>query len=150
MTSRLAELLERIRPAGTPGSPSDLVSRYEQAVADEIAALAEVLAGIDDEVDDVLADARTRAERLRSDAERRAAELRSDLPDRIAVAESTTPEPAGGVADPVAARAAVESDREIRRLRERATSRMPDLVERAVAVIWDVAEAGGSRREAVP
>src|SRR5690606_19108647 len=70
---------------------------------------------------------------------RRAAEIRSDLPDRIAVAESAAPEPAGGVADPVAVRAAVESDREIRRLRERATSRMPDLVERALAVIWDVA-----------
>ena len=146
MASRLTELLDRIRPAGTPGAPSDPVPRHEQAVAAELAGLATVLAGFDAEVDDILADARAEAERLRVEAERRAQQLRGDLPDRIAVAEATALDSTPEHDDPDGERFERECDEQVRRIRARASALAPELVERAIAVIWDdVASGSGDR-----
>jgi len=148
MASRLTDLLERIRPAGTPGAPSDLISRREQAVTDELAELATALARLDDEADAVVAEARSLATRVRAEAEREAGQIRSDLPDRVAVAESSGLGSSTPDDDPEAARVIRESDREIAELRERAVSLLPDLVDRAVAVVWDLLAEPEAEREA--
>lgn len=136
MASRLSELLDRIRPAGTPGAPSDQVSQRRQATAGEIAALASLLARLEEEADAVVADARAEAGRMRADAERRAAQIRADLPDRLAVAEASGSGSSGADADGEVARLSADSEREIEQLRSRAEPRMGGLVDEAIAVVW--------------
>lgn len=145
MASRLSELLDRIRPAGTPGAPSDVISQRRQATAGEIAELSMALSRFDDEADGIIADARVQADRARADAERRVEEIRADLPDRIAVAESSGLRSADDGIDDEVARVSAESEREIERLRSQAEPRLALLVDEAVSVVWALLPSPGER-----
>lgn len=138
MASRLSELLERIRPAGTPGAASDLVSQRRRATAEEIAELSLVLRRFDTDVDDLLDDARARAARIRADALRQAARVRADLPDRIAVEEASGVQPIEDRSQHEIARISDESERRIALVRSQAAERTDGLVDAAIAVIWSL------------
>jgi len=147
MSSRLSQLLERIRPAGVPGAPGESAPQRDQAAAEEIAELARVLSRFDAEVNEVLETARDHAARLLIDAERRAEQIRVDIPDRLAAAESLVFAPVDGRDDAEAVAVAAESRREIGRVRQRAEPRMAELVDDAVAVIWRLLPMSGSAGE---
>ena len=137
MAPRLSELLERIRPAGAPGAPTEgeLQHRLDRR-ADEIATLTTVLASFEAEADAVVARARAEADRLRSEAQRRVHEIAASLPDRVAVAEARA-------AQLLEERDQVEHERirseavaTISTLQTRAEVQIPALVEEAMAMIW--------------
>lgn len=144
MASRLSELLERIRPAGTPGAPSDLISQRQQAAAEELAELVRVLSCFEVEADDVVAGAREQAARVRADAERRAEETRANLPERLAVVESSGVRQVEDRGDVEIARIAAESEQEIARLTSRAEVHLPELVDTSIEVIWGMLPASES------
>lgn len=137
MPTRLSELLERIRPAGAPGAPSEgELQQHLDRRAGEIAAITDLLDGFEAEAGAVADEARARAERLEAQSERRVREIVSGLPDRVAVAEAR------------AARHLEEADRAeiqgigsaadatIAHLRARGEDRIPQLVDEAIATIW--------------
>jgi hypothetical protein len=81
----LSELLERIRPAGAPGAPSEGDrQRDEFDRAHEVAGIASVLAGFEEEVGKLIGAANKEAEQIRVGADLRANQIRSSVPDRIA------------------------------------------------------------------
>ena len=137
MVSRLSELLERIRPAGAPGAPTEGEFQHRpDRRAQEIATLAAVLASFEAEADGVVATARAEADRLRSEAQRRVHEIAGSLPDRVAVAEARA-------AQLLEERDQVEHERirseavaTISTLQTRAEVQIPALVEEAMAMIW--------------
>lgn len=147
MSSRLSQLLERIRPAGVPGAPGESTPQRDQAAADEIAELVRVLERFDAEAGEVLDTARSLAARLLIDAERRAEQIRVDIPDRLAAAESLVFAPADGRDDAEAVALEAESRRQIAVVRQRAEPRIPELVGDAIAVIWRLLPTSGSSAE---
>ena len=93
MPARLSELLERIRPTGAPGAPSEGErERLEIGRTEEVAAIAAVLSAFEQEADALIAAANDQATRLHNDAERRAHEIRNGLPDQVAAAETAETE----------------------------------------------------------
>jgi F0F1-type ATP synthase membrane subunit b/b' len=138
---RLSDLLERIRPVGAPGAPTEGESRREQAETDELAELARVLASLDAEADAIVADARRRAEEVGDDGARRAAQLRAELADRVAVAGAGGADPGEHAVDDEVAEMAAATDAEIDRRRRDATADTDRLVERAVDIVWALLDA---------
>lgn len=139
MARRLSELLERIRPAGSPGAAGTAEPNVERAVADEISMLVDALRPFEDEVDAELDAARTRAEAIYADGERRAALVRDGAAERIALETA-----AARASD----RTRVEEERhriaeatavEIARRRERADAARDVLAARVIDVLRDLA-----------
>lgn len=143
MAPRLSEILERIRPAGAPGAPTEGEFQHRlDRRADEIATLTAVLASFEAEADAVVARARAEADRLRSEAQRRVHEIAASLPDRVAVAEARA-------AHLLEERDQVEHERirseaaaTISNLQARAEVQIPALVEEAMAMIWSQVPSG--------
>ncbi len=136
MARRLSELLERIRPAGTPGAPADASSQREQAALDEIADVVALLADFETEADAVIADAHRQAATLRSDAARAAQRIRAEIPDRVAVAQASWTAAAERRSGAAAEQLAEDARAQIAVLRAR-----PDidrLVDDAVAALWEL------------
>ncbi len=89
MPLRLSELLERIRPSGTPGAPSEgQQQRIDADRAEELAELAEVLRQYEEEADALVAAANERASGRVQAAEREARQIRSGLADQVAVVQA--------------------------------------------------------------
>jgi hypothetical protein len=137
MVLRLSELLERIRPAGTPGAPTEgeLQQRNDRR-ADEIATLAAILTSFETEADLLVATARTEADQVRSRGHSRAHETTAAVPDRMAVAEAEA-------AHLLEQRDRVETEQlqsqtelTISQLRVKAEARTPLCVEEIMEVIW--------------
>ena len=136
MVMRLSELLERIRPAGTPGAPTEGESQRQLAAAEEIADIVRVLHRFEAEADGVVAATQETADRLREDAERRAQRVRADLHDRIAVASALGARPETQRSDSESAGITDATAREIDRLRAEGTAHIEHLVDVALAAIW--------------
>jgi hypothetical protein len=133
----LSELLERIRPAGAPGAPTEGErQRRRDDRASEIAGIAHVLASFEAESRTTVAAANAEGERLRRVGQARAAEARAGAPDRIAVGVVQAGERHQDLDRSDAARVRAEADREIACLQERAEADIPRLVDRAMQVIW--------------
>lgn len=140
MALRLGDLLERIRPVGTPGAPTDAGPQRELVAIEEIGELVTSLARIEAEADAVIATARARAESVRSEAEHAARRIRADLPDLVAVAKTAGVAPLDDATDgeiaQIAASAAVEIDA------LRAGSDLDAIVSRVVDLIWQTVDRG--------
>lgn len=134
---RLSELLERIRPAGTPGAPTDgEVQRREDRRAAEIETITAILSSFETEADTIIATARNRADQVRSEGHSSALETAASVPDRMAMAEAES-------ARVLEQRDRVETELlrsqtelTISQLRAQAQARTPLLVEEVMELIW--------------
>jgi vacuolar-type H+-ATPase subunit H len=136
---RLSELLERIRPAGSPGAAAEGEQQHRDAmVQDEIAEVARLLAEFEREADRVVDDARREADHLRQDGERRAHQILAGRADRVAVAEAeaTSEQEDRETDDRDDILATARAD--IARMKQRADDRLPELVDAIVESIWAV------------
>lgn len=138
---RLSELLERIRPAGSPGAAAEGDEQHRRSILDaEIADIALRLAGFEQEAGQIMATAREDAEQLRRDGERRAERARAGLADRLAVARAAGTEPEQVEAERDAVVDATRHDAD--QLRRVADERVPALVETIVGSIWSMLPSG--------
>jgi len=142
MVLTLSELLERIRPTGTPGAPTEgEQQRRSEDRAAELVLVTAVLAKFEAEADEVVAiaelEAGTRLERARQEVRR----IEATLPDRVASAGAEIT--AIGDRRRDAEKVAIHTDaaEEVERLMNRADSAIPSLVEAAVEIIWDAISA---------
>lgn len=142
MAMRLSELLERIRPAGTPGSADGAESNVERAVADEIAPLVAVLRRYEGEVAAVLDAARVRADAIRADGERRAALVHDGAAERVATAAASVREADRTRVDDERRRIAEAARIEIERRRARADAAREQLAERVLLAVREIADDG--------
>ncbi len=134
MPIRLSELLDRIRPAGAPGAPSDAEPQRELAATEETSSVAALLHRLESEADEVIASAQEDADRIRADAERRAAELRSEVPDRVAVARADVSDAVEH--DVTASVASIAADAQARVTDLRARADLDGAVAAVVDLIW--------------
>lgn len=147
MGVQLSELLERIRPAGAPGAPSEGDrQRRRDDRAKELATIAAILADFELEADDVVAAARAEADLLRTRGEQRAHELHSAIAERVAVAEAETARNHTGHGDAAQAETRHTAERDIAALRARADAEIPLLVDKAIQVIVTSLTESGERR----
>ncbi len=137
MAPRLSELLERIRPAGTPGAPTEgELQRRDARRAEETASVIEIVAGFEAEAEAAVAEARGIADRLLDDAHRRARMITGRLPDHLAVAEAEASQTREHRDEAETELLRAESDRAISTLRDRAEVELPRLVDEMIEVIW--------------
>lgn len=137
MVLRLSELLERIRPAGTPGAPTEgELERRDDRRAAEILTITAILTSFETEADAIIATARAEADQVRSRGHSRAHETATAMPDRMAVAEAEA-------ANLIEQRDRVETvqlqsqtELTISQLRAEAEARTPLLVDEIMEVIW--------------
>ena len=140
MVTRLSELLERIRPIGTPGAPADATPQREQAALDEIADIRTLLAAFETEADAVVAAAHQRAAGIRSEADQAAQQIRADIPDLVAVARTGWTTDAEQRADETVERVNADADRQVAALG--IDARMDRVVAEVVDALWQL--AGGA------
>lgn len=145
MPPRLSELLERIRPAGTPGAPTEGEEQRQQVDrAREVAGIAAVLAAFEQEADAVIAAATTRATKLVHDAEREARQIRAAVPDRMATARAAAVREHQRRDEAEQARLEAQIAAEVAHLESRAAERIPKLVAAASHAVWAI--VGDDRR----
>jgi hypothetical protein len=132
---RLSDLLERIRPAGAPGASSEGESRRADAELEELGAVARALARLDAEADAVIEAARTEAAEVRAAGDERARRALAELPDRVAAAEAA---PGSDPGDAELAGTVAGTERDLAQRRAAADAVFDDLVDRAVAAIWEL------------
>lgn len=134
---RLSELLERLRPSGTPGAPTQGEQQRQREVQEhEIAAVSAKLRALEAEADQVIAQGRAEAERLRHDGERRAQLVRAQLPDRIATARAAAVRQDEDHGEGEIADVGRNAKRDIARIEADAETRVPQLADTVVATIW--------------
>lgn len=148
MALTLSELLERIRPVGSPGAPADGErSRLERDRARELAGVTELLAAFERDAAAVVSAAEDRAHRSVAAARDGARGAMADMSERAAVAGAAIV--AAGERDEEAGIRDVRDDaaREVERIVARADERIPAIVAAAMEVILAVGrvETGGDR-----
>lgn len=137
MVPRLSELLERIRPAGTPGAPTEgELQRRDARRAEETASVTEIVAGFEAEAEAVIVEARAITDRLLGDARHRARGIAGRLPDHLAEAEAEASQTRGHRDEAETEHVRAEADRAISTLRDRAEVEIPRLVDETIEVIW--------------
>lgn len=138
MVVRLSELLDRIRPAGAPGAPTDTEPQRELAASEETASLTRAIAELEAEADEIVADARARADSIRVDGERAARRVRSELAERVAIATAEAADEAASATTDLAASITSDSDAQVEELwatadPDRLAADIVDLIWRSVA-----------------
>lgn len=134
---RLSELLERLRPAGTPGAPTEGEQQRRHELREhEVAAVTTVLREFEAAADEVVAEGRAEAERIRRDGERRAHLVEAQLPDRIAIARADAVRLHDERGENEITDVEQRARRDIARIEQQAAKRMPELADAVVAVIW--------------
>lgn len=141
MVLRLSELLERIRPAGTPGAPTEGEKQRDQlAQHREISDIAAALAAFDTEADALIAAASAEAAEIDRDAERKAREIRAAVPDRIAAIQAATARGHEKQDDAEQTQVVDQTGSEVARLTSQAAALTPRLVAAVTEAVWAIAE----------
>lgn len=134
----LSELLERIRPTGTPGAPNEgEQQKWREGRTAELAEVTKLLAEFEDHAQDVVAAAEADAKRRREDAQRQARRIAATLPDRIAIAKVEIADRDSERRDAEELRIRSAAEQEAARLLRTADEAIPGLVDTAVQLIWD-------------
>ena len=134
----IRELLERIRPAGTPGPPAEGERRRRSdARSAEIAEVVALLAEFEAEADAIVDAAETAGRRVQAEARARAARIAASTPDRVATAGAEVAARDEQGRDAEAATIRAQADQDAERLIERSKTTIPDVVGLAVQMIWD-------------
>ena len=137
MPLRLSELLERIRPAGAPGAPTEGEQQREEFDrASEMAEIAAVLAGFEEEANERAAVANAEAAKPGRDAEREARRIRSAIPDRVATVQAAAAIGHGTQGRSEQTAVAEETAKELARLTIQGEALIPDLVAAATDIVW--------------
>lgn len=137
MVQRLSELLERIRPAGTPGAPTEgELQRRDDRRAAEIETITAILTSFETEADAIIATARTEADQIRSRGYNRAHETAAAVPDGMAVAEAEAAHLIGQRDRVETEQLRSQTELTISQLRAEADTRTPLLVDEIMEVIW--------------
>jgi hypothetical protein len=143
MPLRLSELLERIRPAGTPGAPTEgEQQREEYDRAHEIGEIAVVLAAFEAEADALIRSATTDAAELGRDAERQARQIRAAVPERIATVQAAAAERHEKQDEADQTHVTDQTVAEVARLKGQAASLIPSLVAATTRVVWAIVPDG--------
>ncbi|MGB5759887.1 MAG: hypothetical protein WBM50_23440, partial [Acidimicrobiales bacterium] len=136
MPPGLSELLERIRPAGTPGAPSEGEQQREEFDrVNEIAELAAVLEAFEEEADAMTSAATEQAAAVRRDADRQARQIRAGVPDRIATVQAAATRAHDERDQAMRDSVGVETTAEVTRLETRAATLIPSLRDAALHTI---------------
>jgi cell division septum initiation protein DivIVA len=144
---QLSELLERLRPAGTPGAPTEGEQQRRHELREhEIATVSSTLRGFEAEAERVVAAGRAEADRLRRDGERRAQLVEAQLPDRIAVARGEAVQHDKERGDGEITTVKHDAERKIARIEADAESRVPQLADAVAATIWSTLETDTTGR----
>lgn len=142
MPLRLSELLERIRPAGSPGAPTEGEKRIGTPDhANELAEIASVLAVFEREAAALVDAATAMAAALARDAERQVRQIRSSVPDRIARAEAAAVRGHDQRFGVERRRMEAQTAGEVARLEAQGDELVPSLVVAAIDLIWVAADA---------
>lgn len=139
---RLSELLERLRPAGTPGAPTEGEQQRRHELREhEIAAVSAKLRTFEAGAEQVVAAGHAEAERLRSEGEQRVHAIRAQLPDRIAIAraEAVQQDEERGTSEITDVER--DAEQEIARIEAAADTQVPQLADAVVATLWSTLEA---------
>lgn len=137
MPLSLSELLERIRPAGTPGAPTEGEEQRENFDRDfEIAEISSVLAAFEEEANALVAAATTRATEMGRDAERQAHQIRASVPDRIATVQAAAVSKYRMEDEVAQLQLKDQTAAEVTRLKSRADDLIPTLVGAATDAVW--------------
>jgi len=133
----LSELLERIRPAGAPGAPTEgELQRRRDHRAGEIAPITAILASFEADAEALVTSAQAEADHLRSEGRRRTDEIRLGLADRVALAEAQAAQIFEERHGDDTARLRGEAAQAIDHLNERADAEIPGLVDEVIGLIW--------------
>ncbi len=144
---RLSELLERIRPAGAPGAPTEGERKRRRADrTGEIADLVALLESFEAAADAKVTAARAESDTIRAAGQQRARDIRSGLQDRLAIAHSQTLRDHAGHDRAEEARIRSDADIEIDGMQSRADADIPALVDKAIGVIWSSITTSGDRQ----
>lgn len=147
MPLRLAELLERIRPTGTPGSPSEGEQQREAlGRVRELAQLAGLIAEFEREADAIASTASQQSERLLLDAQNQARGIRSGIPERLAAVKVEAVSAYQG--QDLARQGALERETaaQISRLQANAATMIPKIRASALETIWSIVPTTASPR----
>lgn len=132
----LRDLLQRYRPVGTPGAaarpgvPADRATE----VAAELEPVLALLAGTEEEVRGLRAEAHEQARRIREQAAREAEDLVAEAREGVSEVRARSAARARAEAAPDGERLVDAARESVRRMRERAGAAMPEHVEKAVAL----------------
>ena len=149
MTGRLDDLLDRIRPTGSPGAAGDgsrqrTLDDREHEIATVVALLTEFEAAADAIVDE----ARRQSQQITSNAHEQCRRIESEVPDRVATA--TTASARQNERDTEASRHEIidRAASEVTRINEVAEAKIAALVDAATALVWaGVSPADGNGPE---
>jgi hypothetical protein len=134
---RLSELLERLRPAGTPGAPTESERQRQHELQEhEIAAVSTRLRAFEAEAEQLVAAGRAEADRLRRDGERHAQLVRAQLPDRVAIARANVSQQDEDDGDREIVDVERNAKRQIAQIEADADTRIPQVADAVVATIW--------------
>ena len=134
----IRELLERIRPAGTPGPPTEGERRRRsEARAVEIAEVVALLAEFEAEADAIVDAAETAGRRVQAEARAQAARIAASTPDRVATAGTEVAARDEQERDAEASTIRAQAEQDAERLIESSKTTIPDVVGLAVKMIWD-------------
>ncbi len=135
MVLRLSELLERIRPAGTPGAAMG-GERRGLAAVEEIDAIAREVERYRAEAHDIIVAAESTADEIRQGAQERARRARADVPDQIAVVTASITQAEQTRTDDELIAIADRTAHRLDELTSRAETMVPSLVAAALESIW--------------
>lgn len=131
----LSELLDRIRPTGAPGAPSEGEGQRDRDHREaELSSITALLVEFEAEADAVIAAARTEGDRARSRGRTRAAEIRAAQPGRVAQAQAIA-EDRYEAKESDLGDVRVETQRELAHLAGEAQDGIDRLVDRAIELI---------------
>ena len=136
MQGRLSELLERIRPAGSPGAPTEGEQTRRADHDDELTDVKAVLSDFEHEARALLDRARDDAARIGRVGAQRSRAIRATLPEQVAQAETQAEEANEAFGAEAESALTAETARQLALLRQRADERLPGLVEQAVELLW--------------
>ena len=137
----LSELLDRFRPAGSPGASSDVGGAIVGGPPAELAAIIEELREYESEAAALVGAARADAARLRAEANGRIREIRATVPEACATAEAEAATHQRQEFESSISEVQSEADREIERLRAAAPARIGRIVAEVVAGVRASAHA---------
>ncbi len=140
MVSRLSELLERIRPAGTPGSAEDRVTHRAAGAAEELAAVRAALEAAQAEAEELVAAAERTAASFQAQAGDQAQAIRDGTPDRAARAAARAAA-AYDLPDPALAELARQATHDVDARLARAGLLGDQQSQRVVAELWSLLDA---------
>jgi hypothetical protein len=137
MPMRLSELLERIRPAGTPGAPSEgELQRRDDRRAAELEAIVAILSSFEAEADTVIETAQAEAGRIRRQGEDRTQEITAAVSDLIAVAEAEAAHRLEQHDQVELNQLLSQTEQTISQLQRLADGQTPIVVDEAMEVVW--------------